>query len=585
VQTWGRQRAVPTSWLDAAATFTLAAGAVALLGFASGGYYETTRSVGTVLALAVGASALVRTRRLNLATRDVLLLSALAALAALTGLEAGRRGAATRGVPELELCMLYAASAWVALVALRRSNAVPALAGILTGIVAVLAAGLVTLLLPGTVRADPLEGRLLFEPVGYANACGILAVVGLLLAVGLAAHASSTPLTTAAAAAVVPLAVELDLTGSRGAAAAAGVGLAVALALDPARRRLAPVVVAVLPLPLLGVWIAHVSRVTDADLTPSIALRNGRILVAVVVALTLAQAALALRLRGARLAGKPALYVLVALLLLGSAAVSMRIGGALGDRPAYWRVAAADAVDHPLLGSGPGSFASEWLRRRTAPVATRNAHSLYVETLAELGPLGLGLLLAALAVPIAAAVRKRTPVTAVAASAYAAFLAHAAIDWDWQMPVVVVAALGCGGVVLAVRRETVARGGCRVGAALALSAVLVAGAGLMWSGERALARAGSAAAAGDWAAAAHLSRVAAARQPWSAAPSRVLGEAELALGERRRAHAAFARAAALDPGDWRTWAELARLTSGREREAAIAHVMQLDAFAVRRVGP
>ena len=39
--------------------------------------------------------------------------------------------------------------------------------------------------------------------------------------------------------------------------------------------------------------------------------------------------------------------------------------------------------------------------------STQEAHSLYLETLAELGPLGLALLLAALAVPLAAAVRIR----------------------------------------------------------------------------------------------------------------------------------------------------------------------------------
>ncbi|HYT50946.1 MAG TPA: hypothetical protein VEL10_01935 [Gaiellaceae bacterium] len=42
-----------------------------------------------------------------------------------------------------------------------------------------------------------------------------------------------------------------------------------------------------------------------------------------------------------------------------------------------------------------------------SPAKVRDAHSLYVETLAELGPIGLALLSAALVVPLVAAVRAR----------------------------------------------------------------------------------------------------------------------------------------------------------------------------------
>ena len=67
-----------------------------------------------------------------------------------------------------------------------------------------------------------------------------------------------------------------------------------------------------------------------------------------------------------------------------------------------WRVAWDDATLHPLVGSGAGSYAAHWFRDRPLPLDATNAHQLYLETLAELGPLGLGLLLIALGVPLLA---------------------------------------------------------------------------------------------------------------------------------------------------------------------------------------
>ena len=72
------------------------------------------------------------------------------------------------------------------------------------------------------------------------------------------------------------------------------------------------------------------------------------------------------------------------------------------SRAQYWHVAWRDYQQHPWLGSGAGSFQREWLRSRPADLPVLDAHSLYLETLAELGPVGLGLLAALLALPFAA---------------------------------------------------------------------------------------------------------------------------------------------------------------------------------------
>ena len=67
--------------------------------------------------------------------------------------------------------------------------------------------------------------------------------------------------------------------------------------------------------------------------------------------------------------------------------------------------------------------------------------------------IGLALLVALLAIPLVAAVRaRRHPLVAPAFGAYVAFLVHAAVDWDWQMPAVTLLALFTAAVLVAAAR-------------------------------------------------------------------------------------------------------------------------------------
>jgi len=94
------------------------------------------------------------------------------------------------------------------------------------------------------------------------------------------------------------------------------------------------------------------------------------------------------------------------------------------SRSDYWSVAWDDFVDHPLLGSGAGSYQREWLEHRPADLPARDAHSLYLEALAELGPVGLLLLLG-----IAAGLRARDCVKLGAALALTALGVNLLGDW------------------------------------------------------------------------------------------------------------------------------------------------------------
>ena len=97
-------------------------------------------------------------------------------------------------------------------------------------------------------------------------------------------------------------------------------------------------------------------------------------------------------------------------------------------------------------------------RRRPRKVV--DAHSLYFEMRAELGWIGLVLLVIALVVPlVVAASRLRGP----GRHAYAAFLAggialllHAQVDWDWEMPVLFIWFFGAAGTILAAPAERAA---------------------------------------------------------------------------------------------------------------------------------
>ncbi|HVM69562.1 MAG TPA: O-antigen ligase family protein, partial [Gaiellaceae bacterium] len=73
-------------------------------------------------------------------------------------------------------------------------------------------------------------------------------------------------------------------------------------------------------------------------------------------------------------------------------------------RADLWRVAWEEGLEHPLAGAGGGTWARAYVADTGSPSAPANAHSLPLETWAELGLVGV-LLLAAFAVAVAAAAR------------------------------------------------------------------------------------------------------------------------------------------------------------------------------------
>jgi O-antigen ligase len=130
------------------------------------------------------------------------------------------------------------------------------------------------------------------------------------------------------------------------------------------------------------------------------------------------------------------------------------------NRVKYWDVAVHGFADSPLRGTGTRGFATLWLQKRTITEPVSDAHSLYLETLVELGLVGAVLLAAFLGGAGVAAARVyrsgrrgRTLATGWIAAG-AVFLVHAGLDWDWEMPAVALIFLALTGAALAAVEPT-----------------------------------------------------------------------------------------------------------------------------------
>jgi hypothetical protein len=542
----GRDR--PVVWESAALVPALTAAVPAVLAFvtatalsaANGGYFPTEWGWSAIALLLVAGTAVVVRTRLSLGRLEWTMLGALAGFAGWVALSIAWSTSSAQPVLETERDLVYvAAVAAVLVVASPRS--LPWIAGaVLAATYSISAYSLATRLFPHAVASSDSSAQYqLATPFGYWNALGLFVAMGLLLGLGFAANGRSALLRVAAAAALVPLACTLYFTFSRGAWLALAAGAVVALALDPARLRTVAILLALLPAPALAVLAASRSHaLTHAGASLAAATHDGHRVALVLAVLSVAEGLVALALCGPlrrlvedRRAGIAAAAALVVLVGAGASAALVRAGGPVklfgnaydaftsperpnasdlnsrlvnlsgSGRSDFWRVAWRDFVDHPLLGSGAGSYERFWIRYRPNAFYARDAHNLYLEVLAELGPVGLALLAIALGAPLAAAVRvRRRPLAAAVAGAYVAYVLHAAIDWDWEMAGLTITALLCGGaLVAAARPERPARpltAPLRV-VALALVVPLVAFAFVLQVGNSALSAAARAADRGD----------------------------------------------------------------------------------------
>jgi hypothetical protein len=456
----------------------------AALAFAKGGYFDVPRLVAGVVACALVIGAAARSPR-PVPRSAWLAVGGLAALTAWTGLSITWAPIAGAATDDFQRLLLYL-FAFVAAIALLRPPGVRRLVEpvLLAGIVAAALYGLSERLLPGIFSLQDLpsaDDRLAW-PLTYWNAMGALTGMGLVLAAWIPSRAAT------ATAPILGLACYL--TFSRGALGATAAGLAVLL------LALAPTLVQLRRIAVAG-GAAAVAALATLPLSavehPGASAGQGVAMIAVLAVLAVAAARLAPpaavepaapdeadapRAPAAPASRAPApgpartaflaplrwaaIGVLVLALVVTGIAVTRaertgagpaqgadpsRLVSAQSNRYEYWRVAVGEFGEAPLRGGGSGSFRTDWLRERPIDETVRDAHSLYIETAAELGLVGLLALLAFVAGVVTAA--RRSTGAAGAIGALAVFAIHAGLDWDWEMPALTLVAL-----ILAARLAT-----------------------------------------------------------------------------------------------------------------------------------
>ena len=250
---------------------------------------------------------------------------------------------------------------------------------------------------------------------------------------------------------------------------------------------------------------------------------------------------------------------------------------ALNSRPDFWRAAVNDYRAHPVVGSGAGTYERWWLAHRSKPVDIQYAHDVYLEMLAELGPIGLALLLCVLVPPVVVAARARGahPLVPALAGAYVAYLVHVGFDWDWEIPAVTVAAIALGGALLALHPSTRAPVSRRL---LVVTAALAVFAGFTLVGNVLASRAADDLSAGDPGGARSLATWAGRWQPWSASSDAYIARADIAQRRYPDARRALRSAVAKDSTDWQLWYQLSRITRGNEHIQALARARALNPF-------
>lgn len=605
---------------------------IVFLGFNAGGYFPGTPAVA---ALVLTQILLVRIVQAHdpfggLAPITLVAIGALACYAALTLVSGIWSHSMSRALIEFD-------RAWLYLLVLVLFGTVQAstdnmrwlVRGLVLGVSIVCVSGLVTRLLPNVWHIAPgVSNERLSYPVTYWNTLGLLASFGIVLAFHLSCSLSERRAVRVLAAGVLPLlALTLFFTFSRGAMLACGIGI-VSYLLVARPRGLPSAVIAVIPTTAVLILLAYRANLLDTlDPTTRRAVAQGHhlALVAAVCVLVSMAARLLLtsvldqrlrrsarrprldasRKRGAVLAaivaGIVAFFALGAPHALahdwdrfiGGASTTAR-GGDLRQRltdpsndgrTPLWRVAVRGFSASPLHGAGAGMYQTLWDRERSQFAYVINAHSLYLQAMAELGAPGLLLLLVlvgatVLGLGLRARGRQRTLYGALLAAAIV-WVLHAGVDWDWEMPVVTIGFFAIAGLALSSSGQ--AGGGwvpshnTRLVLALLCLATVALPVSIIGSQTR-LGQAEHALYASDCAAATPAALSSIGWLDVRPEPYEIVGFCDIQGGRPRQAVTAMREARSHDPGSWETYYALAiaQASAGIDPRANVEQALRMD---------
>jgi O-Antigen ligase len=599
---------------------------LAVLAFDAGSFSLASRTtlaiaVWWTLGLAVLTGLLPQRRpdRLSLAVASLLLL-----FAAFSGLSAAWAPSAEEALTEANRALLYA-GVFALLVGLAtRVSAEHLSDGIGMGIAAVGLVALASRLFPELGARNDLASLLpeartrLSYPLDYWNGLAILVALGLPLLLRIGLTAERRPWRVAALAPIPALASTIFLTSSRGGVLVAALAVGTFLVLAENRRRAALVIAVMVAASAaaIAVLFAHPVLI-DGPFNTSSAESAGRVAAVLIVACCAGAALLPVvlepvspRLTRAVRVGIVVVAAAMAIAVFVATDPVKRIADAssgsddwssirghfinLSDskRRQLWASAFDQFTGHPVVGQGSGSFEAWWSEHRRVPTFVRDAHSLYLETLGELGLVGFSLLaavtLAGLAVGVIrirrADTHERTLIAALTAG-FAGFTLAAAEDWMWEMTIVSVVGLALLAILAAgsVRRPLPGARPIPLWAraiVAALATVVIVSEGLALLSSTSLAASRRAAARGDMAQALETADRASALQPWAASPHLQLALVLEETGNLDAARVEMGRALARDGRDWRLWLVASRIETAQgditEARAALAQVRRLN---------
>jgi hypothetical protein len=444
-------------------------------------------------------------------------------------------------------------------------------------------------------------------PVGYWNGLGILCALGVPLLLATATGAGPRAARAGAAAAVPLLAAVIYMTSSRGAVAASAAAVLAFLLLTPHRWRALGAIL------LTGIASAAAVAIVDrhtsfangagasAGVREHVALAVlGVVLVTAVVFVALlympeprrrpraavgiaVPAAIALAVAVAAISADP-LRRFQAFKKPPSELATSR-GNYLGEhllsasgsgRWQLWQAAVAEFRTRPVHGRGAGSYADWWAAHGSLATSVQDAHSLYLETLAELGVVGLALLclpFVAAAGFVAGRVRGMEEAErfslAGAAALICGYLVACAVDWMWELPAVSVVAFAALAVVVATAGDAAERPAYSRRLVAWSAGVVVVGLlavcaqGLPLLTQLQIGASQDAARHGRTLAALDSARSAVDIQPWAASPHLQLALVNEQAGELRAAGAAIRDAIEHARDDWHLWLVAARIDAKR----------------------
>jgi hypothetical protein len=575
-----------------------------------GGSSPAARSVAAIFVwwAILGAVAFSLAPRATIPRAAVACAGLLAALGTFAALSTGWAPSAERAFWEADRVLFYAGVLLLPVLLARRGEAGRWADGMALAVAAVAALALTQRLFPGFMPEDQLAEQLpnaatrLSYPLGYWNGLAVFVALGVPLLLRAAVVARSSVWRAAAVVPIPLVAGVIYLTSSRGGVAVAvlaGVAFGVlsgrvralaALAVAAAGSAGAVAILAAHPVLVDGPFGGSAAQ--DAGIEA--ALLIAALCLACGVVYALASRAVSLRVAVPRLVWPLVAVLAVAALIAadpvervrafkaappveeapGAAQVGSHLssGGGSG-RWQFWSAATDQWREHPLAGGGAGSFEPWWAQHGTLDWFVRNAHSLWLETLGELGVIGLLLLAGAFGVGIAsglARLRGRVDEERVTVAALIAvvlgFVVGAALDWVWQLPALAALALLSLGLLTGPAtapgdgRERPRAIGFGARAGLVLAAwVVVCAQSLPFLASEQVRASQRAAARGDLGDALEKAGSAQAIQPWAASPRLQLALLHEEAGQLRRARRDISAAITRDESDWRLRVVAARL--------------------------